>query len=74
MHITVKLFATFRTGRFKEQLRHYPHGAAIRTVLDDLSIPIDHVGILLVNARHAEPDRPLADGDTLSVFPVIGGG
>ncbi len=74
MHITVKLFATFRTGRFKEQLRHYPPGTAIRTILDDLSIPIDQVGILLVNARHAEPDRPLADGDTLSVFPVIGGG
>jgi molybdopterin converting factor small subunit len=74
MHITVKLFATFRTGRFKETSKECSTGTVIRTILDELAIPVDEVGVLLVNARHAEPDRPLADGDTLSVFPLVGGG
>jgi molybdopterin converting factor small subunit len=30
--------------------------------------------VVLVNGRHAEPDRKLAQGDVISVFPPVAGG
>jgi molybdopterin converting factor small subunit len=27
-----------------------------------------------VNSRHANLSRALADGDTLAIFPIVGGG
>jgi molybdopterin converting factor small subunit len=74
MQITVKLFATFRTGRFAVMPREYPPGVTVGTVLDDLEIPEAQVGMLLRNGRHVEPPQPLEEGDTLSIFPLVGGG
>jgi molybdopterin converting factor small subunit len=30
--------------------------------------------VVLVNGRHAEPDRKLAQGDVIAVFPPVAGG
>lgn len=73
MRITVKLFATFRKGRFDAEVREVPPGATVSSVIDGLRLP-GSVGIIFVNSQHADPTRELADGDTLAVFPLVGGG
>ena len=74
MQVTVKLFASFQTGRFKIEIREYPDQTLIGAVVRELNIPEGEVGILLLNAVHAKMDQPLADGDLLAIFPLVGGG
>ena len=74
MKINVKLFASFQIGRFKQELREYPEQTLIGTVVRELKIPEEEIGILLLNAVHADLKRPLADGDILAIFPLVGGG
>ncbi|MDR3493542.1 MAG: MoaD/ThiS family protein [Ancalomicrobiaceae bacterium] len=74
MQITVKLFATFRQDRFKLAEQDYPEGTTIADVLDALAIAAPDVGMLFVNGRSAEPERRLASGAVLAIFPLVGGG
>jgi molybdopterin converting factor small subunit len=74
MEITVKLFATFRTGRFTLENREYPEGTTVRQIVRELEIPESELGILLVNSRHVDLERVMADGETLAIFPLLGGG
>ena len=74
MKVTVKLFASFQTGRFKQELREYPDQTPIVTVVRELNIPEGEIGILLLNAVHAKLEQPLSDGDILAIFPLVGGG
>jgi sulfur-carrier protein len=74
MLLTVKLFATFRKGRFDVAQLDRPEGATIGDVVDGLGIPRDEVGILMVSGRHAQLADRLSAGDTLSIFPLVGGG
>jgi molybdopterin converting factor small subunit len=34
----------------------------------------EELGIVLINGRHAWVERVLQEGDTLSLFPLVGGG
>lgn len=74
MKITVKLFATFRTGRFDIEAREYPDGTVVEQIVDELELPREKLGIVMVNSRHVDLDRVLRDGDTLALFPLVGGG
>ncbi|WP_020676737.1 MoaD/ThiS family protein [Geopsychrobacter electrodiphilus] len=74
MQVTVKLFASFQTGRFKVELREFPDQTLIGDVVRELNIPAGEVGILLLNAVHAKMDQPLTEGDLLAIFPLVGGG
>jgi molybdopterin converting factor small subunit len=74
MIVTVKLFATFQEGRFEIASREVPAGTRIGEIVDELRIPRDLIGVLLVNSRHAELDRELSPGDVLAIFPQVGGG
>lgn len=74
MKITVKLFATFRLGRFDIEQREYPTGTRVAQVVDELQLPVDKLGILMVNSRHVDLERVLVDGETLAIFPLVGGG
>ena len=74
MHITVKLFATFRVGRFTVATQEHPGGTLIAAVIEGLQIPETQIGMIMVNGRHAEPDQLLHDGDSLALFPLVGGG
>lgn len=74
MHVTVKLFATFRIGRFKIEQRDYPAGITCREIIADVDLNEQEIGIVLVNGRHADLDASLVEGDTLSLFPLVGGG
>ena len=74
MQITIKLFATFRVGRFDVVTRDYPAGTRIADIVTELHIPEKEVGMIMLNNRHAELDQELKEGDTLALFPLVGGG
>ncbi len=74
MIITVKLFAHFRNGRFKEAEKAFPEGADCLHVIHSLDFTARDMGIVMVNGLHAALDRPLEDRDTLALFPLVGGG
>jgi molybdopterin converting factor small subunit len=74
MMVTVKLFATFREGRFKVEQREYPAGSRVLDVLQSLEIEEPEVGILFNRGRHVESDCALSEGDVLAIVPLVGGG
>lgn len=74
MDITLKLFAFFREGRFKEEQRHYDEPTQVRDIVAALGIDEKEVGVVMCNSRHCESTYWLKDGDVLAIFPVIGGG
>jgi molybdopterin converting factor small subunit len=74
MKITIKLFATLRIGRFKEDQRDYPDGATCRQVAADVGVTGEDLGMILINGRHASLEQVLSDGDGISLFPLLGGG
>ncbi|MCD6527542.1 MAG: MoaD/ThiS family protein [Desulfuromonas sp.] len=72
--LTVKLFAQFRVGRFKVEQRDYAEPLTTSQILVDLGIAEDELGVLMINGRHAELDQPLCQGDSIGIFPLVGGG
>lgn len=74
MALTVKLFANFRDGRFKEEAREYADGTKVGDIVDGLGIARPEVGVLFINGRHATFEQEPAPGDTVAIFPLIGGG
>jgi molybdopterin converting factor small subunit len=74
MHVMVKLFATLRQGRLNEEEREYPVGTTIGYTIQALGISEKEAALIFVNGRHAKTDDELHDGDTLAIFPPIGGG
>lgn len=75
MIVLVKLFATFRDDRFvKQEMTFSDEGTTVTDVLQQLAIPLEEVAICLVNGRTAPVTHILQNGDTLSLFPPVGGG
>ena len=74
MRITVKLFASFRAGRFIREIRDCADGTRVADIASVLGIAQSEIGIIMVDGRHAELDHVLRDGATLSLFPLLGGG
>ena len=74
MQVTVKLFASFRAGRFDIELHDYPAGTTVADVADGLNLPQSELGIIMVNSRHVKLEYVLLERDTLALFPLLGGG
>ena len=74
MEIEVRLFATFREGRFKSRKIDLPGGSNVGDLLKKLNISKEETGILLLNGRHSKEDAKLNDDDTVAIFPAVGGG
>lgn len=74
MNVTVRLFATFRTGRFGTEKKDYASGTTVGSIIEELSIPVNEIGATLINGRHVEKDMEVAEGDTVSIFPLVGMG
>lgn len=84
MKVEVRLYAGLREklpdaprGRAGLDL---PEGATLQDLLDRLDIPDRLAQMVLVNgvqsprARPARASRPLADGDSVAIFPPVAGG
>jgi len=74
VEVTVKLFATLRNGRFKSETRSLAPGTTVGQVLRELKIPVEELSLTLLNGQPALPEQALCDGDTLALFPPVGGG
>lgn len=74
MEVNVKLFATLRDGRFKEEKAKVNEDTQIKDVINKFNIPEEEVRICFLNGRDAEFNQTLKNGDTLSLFPPVGGG
>lgn len=74
MEVNVKLFATLRDGRFKVEKADVSENTQIKDVISKYNIPEEEVKICLLNGRDAEFSQKLQNGDTLSLFPPVGGG
>lgn len=74
MKIQIQLYASFRVGRFKDQVRDYPTGTTVGQVFKDLNLPEGDLGVVLVNGGHSSQVELLKDGDVLSFLPLVGGG
>jgi molybdopterin synthase sulfur carrier subunit len=74
MQVQVRLYATFRNGRFNEQVRDYPAGTCIGKVLEELAIDESQVGTLFLDHKYAARDHTLHEGAKLGIFPLVGGG
>lgn len=74
MRVTIRLFANFRIGRCKQETREYDSTVTVRHIVGELGIPDAEVGIIFINGLSGGMDQALAEGDTLSLFPLVGGG
>ena len=74
MVVTVRLFATFRKGRFDEKELELPQGSSIANLIKYLEIPEKTPKILLINGKPASAADKLNDGDVTVIFPMIAGG
>lgn len=77
MVVNVKLMSLFA-----KYLEDYPDGkvsldntATVRTLAENLGLPITRVKIITVNGKQETLDKSLSDGDLVYIFPpAIGGG
>ena len=74
IYINVRLFASFRKERFNEAKQAHPRGITVGDIATRLGIAAKDIGIIMVDGRHATLDCVLADGATLALFPLLGGG
>lgn len=74
MQVKVKLFATFRQGRFREKDMQLDENCTVGWVVDHLAIPRKELGVIFLNGLSTELERVMQEGDTLSIFPMVGGG
>ena len=74
MVVEVKLFATYRAGRFKVKKMELAEGAVLRDVIEPLGLPDEPPKILMVNGISVDEGHALADNDVVAIFPMIAGG
>ena len=74
MQVTVKLFAFFREDRFKVKDIIFEEGTTVQQVIEHYKIPVDEVGVTMINGRHCRMNAVLSENDILGIFPMIGGG
>ncbi|OPY64673.1 MAG: ThiS family protein [Syntrophorhabdus sp. PtaU1.Bin050] len=74
MRVTTKLFATLRQGRFDIDTFELPENATVGDIIAKLGIPEKEVTLIFVNGHRADRTTRLADGDSVALFPPVGGG
>ncbi|MEA1950228.1 MAG: MoaD/ThiS family protein [Planctomycetota bacterium] len=74
--VNLRVFATFRQyvdGAESVEVEIVA-GDTVADVLDRLGIPVDEARIIFVDGRKSGLTQELSGGETVSVFPAIGGG
>ncbi|HOJ78042.1 MAG TPA: MoaD/ThiS family protein [Bacillota bacterium] len=74
MKVKVRLFATLREGRSRESELEVPEATTVLDIINALNIPEEEVALLLINGRDGKLTSTLTEGDTVSLFPPVGGG
>ena len=74
MEVELKLFATFREGRFKKKRLTLAEGTLLSEIVEPLSLPDRPKKIVMVNGISVIDDPVLNDNDVVAIFPMIAGG
>ena len=74
MVVNLKLFATFREGRFKQKYLELSEGVLLSEIVASLKLPDKPPKILMVNGIAVTDDCTLHDKDVIAIFPMIAGG
>ena len=74
MVVEVRLFASFREGRFKEKELELPEGSSLGDLLTQLDIDQKDAKITIVNGSAVSAAHKLAGHDVIAIFPPIAGG
>ena len=74
--VTVNLYAAFRSlidGQ-PSVVVEIDEGETIEQLLLELGVPIEEARIIFCNNRIVDVTHPLSGGESVGVFPAIGGG
>lgn len=74
MEVEVKLFASFRVGRFRCKRLTLDDGTKIIDILDSLKIRKEELGLVLINGKYSDTDSYVKENDVLAIFPPAAGG
>lgn len=75
MRIRLRLFASLQKWLPDNPIDHeVAEPKTIREFLNEKGIPEEAVAICICNGDKVSADKPLRDGDSLEIFPLIGGG
>jgi molybdopterin synthase sulfur carrier subunit len=74
MHVRVSLYSALRINRFAEAEVELPEEATVNDLLEKLDLPLQDIGIVMVNARSGTFQQRLQPGDRITLIPPIGGG
>lgn len=72
--VTVKLFASLRENNEKEMLLDFPESITPLDIIQRINISEKDVAIIMINGRAKGLHTIIQDGDTISLFPAVGGG
>jgi sulfur-carrier protein len=74
MLLTIKLFATLRKNRFDTATMEFPPGTTVNDIIGKLAVPQDEITLIFINGRHSDLTANPEEGDTIALFPAVGGG
>ena len=74
MVVEVRLFATFREGRFNEKELELPEESSLSDLLKHLKIPEKDAKVIIVNGQSVSVEHQLNNNDVIAIFPPIAGG
>jgi len=74
MSVEVKTFATLQAICPTESGVKISEGETVGSLVDRLKIPREKIAIIFLNNIHASFSSPLSEGDSIGLFPPIGGG
>jgi hypothetical protein len=72
--ISVKLFATLGRNFSVKDTVDLSSPRRVGDIIAEIGIPPEKVTIMFIDGRHAQPADLVNPGQTLSLFPPIGGG
>ena len=72
--IRVKLFATLQKRFAVPDSLSFDSPQTVGEIIAALQIPPEKVSVVFINNRHADQTDTVSPGDTLSLFPPVGGG
>jgi molybdopterin synthase sulfur carrier subunit len=73
--IEISLYASLRKWNPSPAFTHeIAEGKTVGEILVEIGVPERDTAIIMVNQRRGGLDTILSSGDTLSLFPLIGGG
>lgn len=73
MEVNVKLFGDLREGRFKEEKTELQENSRVIDIINKHNLPLDKVGVCMVNNCQAEFGQVLQNQDTVAFSPPVGG-